>query len=192
MRRRPNVLILLLLLLFGLYWGYLQYQTKQYTHAILPIYQAIDALQENLEAIHNLGDDDEQLLLGQIAECERIQNTLNELESQLSEVHPPTSSSTKIKKALANALSSLREYSTAQAQYLQDCLTSSQKVHSLATLGKQVNSPNATYASLAAYTAAFQQATLRQIQLEEEKETVTRARTSFLTKAKKEADALLQ
>ena len=83
MRRRPNAFILLLLLLLGLYWGYQHYQTKQYSAAILPAYQTLNALQENLEAIYDLGDSDEQLLPGQIAECERIQNTLIQQSDQL-------------------------------------------------------------------------------------------------------------
>ena len=91
MRRKPNAFILLLLLLLGLYLGYGQYQTKQYSATLLPTYQAMSALQDNLEAIYDLGDSDEQLLPGQIAECERIQNTLSELKTQLSETSPPTS-----------------------------------------------------------------------------------------------------
>ena len=192
MRSKPNAFILLLLLLLGLYWGYQHYQTKQYSAAILPTYQTMNALQENLEAIYDLGDNDEQLLPGQIAECERIQNTLRELETQLSETIPPTSGAAKIKKALVDALNGLHEYSAAQALYLKDCLTSSQTTHSLGNLGKQFNSTTATYESLANYAAAFQQAKLRQIQLEEEKEAVTLAKASFLTKAKKDIDALLQ
>ena len=192
MRRKPNAFILLLLLLLGLYWGYSQYQTKQYTNAILPTYRAMDALQQKLEAIYDLGDGDEQLLPGQIAECERIQSTISELEAQLSDTPPPTSDSAKIKNSLANALRSLREYNTAHAQYLTDCLMTVQQVHSLAVLGKQLNSSAANYASLAEYTAAFQKAKVRHMQLEEEREAVALARTSFLSKAKKEADALLQ
>ncbi|WP_027937850.1 hypothetical protein [Anaeroarcus burkinensis] len=192
MRRKTNAFVLLLFLLLSLYWGYQHYQTKQYTAAILPTYQAMGALHESLEAIYELGDNDEQLLPGQIAECGRIQNTLLELEAQLSETNPPTSGAAKIKQTLTIALGELQQYSAAHAQYLKDCLTSSQKSHSLTSLGKQVNSANATYASLAEYTAAFQQAKLRQVQLEEKKEAVTLARTSFLTKAKKDIDTLLQ
>ena len=60
MRRKPNAFILLLLLLLGLYLGYGQYQTKQYSATLLPTYQAMSALQDNLEpgfpVTHN--DDD--------------------------------------------------------------------------------------------------------------------------------------
>lgn len=190
MRRRPNALLLLLLFLFGLYWGYLHYQTKQYTAAISPIYKAMDALHEKSEAIYELGDNDEQLLPGQIAECERIQNTLNELDAQLSETIPPTSGAAKIKETLTIALSELHAYSAAQAQYLNACMAASQKLKALASLGKQLDSSHASYSSLAEYTAAFKQAKAITSQLEEKKEAVSLIRTAFLSKTKKELDAL--
>ena len=190
MRRRPNAFILLLLLLLGLYWGYQHYQTKQYSAAILPTYQTMNALQENLEAIYDLGDSDEQLLPGQIAECERIQNTLSELEAQLSETIPPTSGAAKIKETLTIALSELHAYSAAQAQYLNACMAASQKLKALASLGKQLDSSHASYSSLAEYTAAFKQAKAITSQLEEKKEAVSLIRTAFLSKTKKELDAL--
>ena len=191
MRRRPNAFILLLLLLLGLYWGYQHYQTKQYSAAILPAYQTLNALQENLEAIYDLGDSDEQLLPGQIAECERIQNTLSELEAQLSETIPPTSGAAKTKETLTIALSELQEYSAAHAQYLKACIAASQKLKTLAALGKQLDSSPASYSSLAEYTETFKQAKALTSQLKEKKEAVSLIRTAFLSKTKKDLDALL-
>ena len=191
MRRRPNAFILLLLLLLGLYWGYQHYQTKQYSAAILPAYQTMNALQENLEAIYDLGDNDEQLLPGQIAECERIQNTLSELEAQLSETIPPTSGAAKTKETLTIALSELQEYSAAHAQYLKACIAASQKLKTLAALGKQLDSSPASYSSLAEYTETFKQAKALTSQLKEKKEAVSLIRTAFLSKTKKDLDALL-
>ena len=192
MRRRPNAFILLLLLLLGLYWGYQHYQTKQYSAAILPAYQTLNALQENLEAIYDLGDSDEQLLPGQIAECERIQNTLSELKTQLSETSPPTSGAAKTKETLTIALSELQEYSAAHAQYLKACIAASQKLKTLAALGKQLDSSHASYSSLAEYTAAFQQSKAITSQLEEKKEADSLIRTTFVSKTKKDLDALWQ
>ena len=191
MRRRPNAFILLLLLLLGLYWGYQHYQTKQYSAAILPAYQTLNALQENLEAIYDLGDSDEQLLPGQIAECERIQNTLSELEAQLSETIPPTSGAAKTKETLTIALSELQEYSAAHAQYLKACIAASQKLKTLAALGKQLDSSPASYSSLAEYTETFKQAKALTSQLKEKKEAISLIRTAFLSKTKKDLDALL-
>ena len=190
MRRRPNALVLLLLLLLGLYWGYEHHQTKQYLTTLRPIYHATDTLQQNLESIYDLGEGDEQLIPGQITECERMQNTLCELKAQLSETIPPTSGAAKAKETLSFALSELHEYSAAHAQYLKACLGASQKLKALASLGKQLDSSHASYSSLAEYTAALKQAKAITSQLEEKKETVSLIRTTFLKKTKKELDAL--
>lgn len=192
MRRKPNAFVLLLLLLLSLYWGYQHYQTKQYTAAILPTYQAMGALHESLEAIYELGDNDEQLLPGQIAECGRIQNTLLELEAQLSETTPPTSSAAKIKQTLTIALGELQQYSTAHAQYLKACIAASQKLKELASLGKKLDSSPASYSSLAEYTAALKQAKVITSQLEEKKEADSLIRTTYVSKTKKDLDALWQ
>ena len=70
-------------------------------------------------------------------------------------------------------------------------MAASQKLKALASLGKQLDSSPASYSSLAEYTAALKQAKVITSQLEEKKEAVSLIRTAFLSKTKKDLDALL-